>query len=252
VIYIWIRRTVDWGDGDAATDQLTDAWLKPKVPLWNGTFNISYQDFRYRVAQIAQLNHSLVDGAMRAGWDAIPDGAVVLPVDDDDWFAPHAARALEGELDPSASGYLWPSRWIEVPINLGHKLHLARRRLLPRTPPKWLCSTNNYAMVKRSWTKALLESHIRASRWFEGQVSGPDGRVKRVDGPLSVANRTLASQTTLGHRRMTIRRAELVRKFRRYQRLYDRPLPPELDWCRPYVAMMGELMEELEPKDRGE
>jgi hypothetical protein len=251
VIYIWIRRTVDWRNEDAALDQLTDSWLKPKVPLWNATFNISYQGFRRRVAEIADLNHAGVEGAVRAGWDEIPEGAIVLPVDDDDWFAPAAAHILERERDAAARGYVWANRWIEVPIDLGHRLHHARRRLFPRTPPKWLCGTNNYAMVKSPEAKELLGSHVKASRWFEGRVSGPDGSVKRIDGVLSVANRTLASQTTLSQRRMTIRRGELVRKYRRYRRLYEQPLPPDLAWCRPYVAMMRELMGELEVSDRG-
>jgi hypothetical protein len=74
--------------------------------------------------------------------------------------------------------------------------------------------------------------------------------VKRIDAKLSVANRTLASETTLSHRRQTIRRSQLVGKFRRYGRLYDRPPPRELDWCQPYLKLMSELMGELELKDR--
>jgi hypothetical protein len=250
VIHIWIRRTVDWEDEDAALDQLTDPWLIPKVPLWNATFNISYQRFRYRVGQIAQLNHSRVEGAVRAEWHQIPDGALVLPVDDDDWFAPDAARALQRELDPGVTGYLWPSRWFEAPIDIRHKLYLVHRRLFPSTPPKWICTTNNYAVVKGPGAKALLGSHVGASRWFEGQLKRGDGSVKRIDGTLSVANRTLASQTTLSQRRLMIRRSELIRKFRRYRRLYDRPPPRELDWCQRYLKLMSELMGELELKDR--
>jgi hypothetical protein len=245
VIHIWIRRTVDWDDEEAAMAQLTDPWLIPKVPLWNATFNLSYQQFRSRVAQIARLNHSRVEGAAVSEWDEIPDGAIVLPVDDDDWFAPRAARMLETEIDPEVVGYHWPSRWIELPIDLGHRLYLLRRRLFPRTPPKWLCSTNNYAMVKSAEAKEPLGNHIEASRWFEPLAERGDARVKRIDRQLGVANRTLASQTTLSQRKHVISRAELLRKYRRHLKLYDRPLPPDLDWCRPYVAKMAELMSEL-------
>jgi hypothetical protein len=131
VIYIWIRRTVDWDDEDAALDP----WLIPRLPLWNATFNISYPRFRYRLKQIAGLNHSRVDGAVRAEWDEIPDGALVLPVDDDDWFAPGAARVLLRELDPGVTGYLWPSRWFEIPIDIRHRMYLIHRRLFPRPLP---------------------------------------------------------------------------------------------------------------------
>jgi hypothetical protein len=243
-IHIWVRRPLDWEDEEAVVAQLADSSM---VPLWNATFSITYQRFRHRVAQIAQLNHSRVEGAVVSGWDEIPDGALVVPVDDDDWFAPGAARMLEAETDPDAIAYLWTSRWIEVPIDLGHRLYLLRRRLFPRTPPKWICSTNNYAMVKSPETRKPLGDHVSGSRWFDGPVERGDPSVKRIDPPLSVANRTLASQTTLlTLRKREIGRRELLRKYRRHIELYERPLPPELDWCRPYVEMMAGLMGELE------
>jgi hypothetical protein len=248
VIYIWVRKTLDWGDEDVALAQLVDV-MKPKVQLWNATFDMTYQRFRYRVGQIADLNHSMVEGAVRAPEDEIPDGATVLPVDDDDWFAPHAARVLERELVPGISGCVWPSRWIEVPIDLNHRLHMIRRRLLPATPGKWICTTNNYAVVKTPGAQPLLDSHIQASRWFEGQLKSEGGSVKRIDTELSVANRNLGSQTTLAHLRPTIDRAKLLRKYRSYKHLYHRPPPRELNWCRPYLKQMSELMADLNVRE---
>ena len=239
-IHIWVRRNLDWTEEEAVLAQLDDA---SKVPVWNATFNMSYQRFRHRVAQIARLNHSRVEGAVVSEWEEIPDGALVLPVDDDDWFMPDAARALEAEVDPEKLGYHWPGRWIELPMSLGHRLYLLRHRLFPRTPPKWLCSTNNYAMVKSPEAKEPLAGHVTASRWFEGPG---EASVKRIERPLSVANRTLASQTTLGHLKEGIDRRKLLRKYRQHRRLYDRPVPPDLDWCRPYVAMMAGVMGELQ------
>jgi hypothetical protein len=149
---------------------------------------------------------------------------------------------LEAGLDPGATGYVWDSHWIEVPINLGHRIQLLRRRLMPSTPPRWLCGTNNYAIVKDPEAKRLLANHVEASRWFEHRP----GSIRRIDAPLSVANRTLASQTSLGGRRHRISRSELLRRYRRYRKLYGRPVPDEVAWCRPYAAMMAELMGELE------
>jgi hypothetical protein len=240
---------VNWADEEATLEQLTDSHRESKVPLWNDTFNISFRHFRYRIAQIAQLNHLRVEAARRASWDEIPDGALVIPVDDDDWFAPSAARVLERELDPRATGYLWDGQWIEVPIDLRHRLYLLRRRLIPATPPKWICATNNYALIKDHGAKELLNSHLGASRAFTQRLTSADGSVKRIDARLSVANRTLASQTMLGLEKSAISRSRLIRKFHRYQRLYERPVPAELDWCSPYLKMMCELMAELKVKE---
>lgn len=64
----------------------------------------------------------------------------------------------------------------------------------------------------------------------------------RLDGRLSLMNRTLASQTSLGWRQERFTRAELVLKYLRYRRLYRRPLPPDLAWAEPCREAMAELM----------
>jgi hypothetical protein len=248
-VYIWIRKTVDWQD-EAAFLAQCPVDLRPKVELWNTTFNVPFHLFRHRLRQIADLNHSRVEGAFRAGWDEIPDGSLVMPVDDDDWFAPGAARTLESEVDPGAMGYYWTAARIEVVIELPHRLYYLRRRLLPSTPPKWTCATNNYAIVKRPQAKEL-GNHMRASRWFDEKLERGGGTIKKLDGLLSLTNRNLGSQMTLRPLKPSISRAELLRKFRRYRRLYERSIPRGLEWSRPYLEEMAELMGALEVKGRG-
>lgn len=250
LIFIWVRRTLDWDRSPSDLEQAIDPRMRDKVRLFNSTFTMPYGSFRSRIAKIALLSHSRVEGAVRESWDQIPDGALVLPVDDDDWFAPHAARVLEPELHPGIEGCLWQSRWIERPTSSRHGLWLIRRRLFPGTPQKWICTTNNYALVKRPDTRELLYSHMLASRWFEARLARGAADVRRLDARISVANRHLASQTTLRIDGPTISRATLIRKFRSYRRLYDRQVPEELAWCRPYVAMMRELMAELKLIER--
>ena len=268
MIYVWIRATVNWEDEQAFLAQL-DPSFKPKVDLWNATFNTPFHLFRHRVREIARLNHSRIEGAILASWAEIPEGALVVPVDDDDWLSPDLGDVLEEEYDPDLTGYYWVRTFFEVPFDLGHRLGLIRRSLLPRTPPRYFATTNNYALLKSPETRLLLESHIDASRWFEGQGAE---RAKGIERHLSAMNRTLASQTSLTKRRLRpVDRSVLIRKFHRYRRLYrdlarepdpvrlrwrrrsgpvwGRPRAPELAWCRPYLAMMADLMEELTPRD---
>ena len=245
MIAIWVRATVDWADEEAFRAQAVPDLL-PKADLWDETFTTPFHLFRHRVRQIAEGNLARVEGAVVATWEEIPDGTLVLPMDDDDWFAPDAAVVLERVLNPALAGYYWPSTWIEVPTYLGHSVYLWRRRLLPWTPPKWQCTGANYALVKGDGTEPLVVSHIQASDWFGAHPE----KVLKVDRHLSLINRSLASRSTLRTPRrapqQSLSRGELLRKYRRYRTLYDRPPPPELAWARPYLEQMAVLMRELE------
>jgi hypothetical protein len=245
VLYIWVRATVNWADEEEFRAQLR-ADFEPQVELWNATFDMPYHLFRAEVARIARLTHSRVAGAVCAHWDRIPEGGLVLPVDDDDWFAPHVGVVLESERHPDAAVYYWTSTFLEVPIDVRHRLDLIRRRVL-RMPPVWTCATNSYALVKGPDTETLHEDHSYASRWVDGAGAA---RSKRLAGRLSAMNRTLASQTTLGFRRPRIGRAHLIRKFLEYKLLYRRPQPSELAWLQPYTEMMSALMKRVNLRKR--
>jgi hypothetical protein len=166
----------------------------------------------------------------------------VLPVDDDDWFAPDAAAVLEREARPGALMYRWTGSFFELPINRMHRLSLIRRRLFPNTKLYFSCTTNNYAVVKRPGAWKLADSHMHASSWVDRRPR----QVGVIDRRLSAMNRTLASYTSMGLGRPTVTRAELVRKLEGYRALYRRPVPPGLEWCRPYLGEMAQLMDELE------
>ena len=237
MICIVVRQTTDWGNEATFRAQLPEAF-QPVVELWNGTFRMPYRLFRRELSRIAQLNWSRIQGAVCVPREEVPEDGVVVPTDDDDWFSPRLAEVLEEHVDGHHVGYYWPSEFIEVPISLRHQFGRIRRAMFPRTPPKWLCTTNNYAVVLRSDTAPMIGSHIQASRWFMAHPRA----VKRLDEHLSVMNRTLASRTSLWSKPS---RAALVRKFRRYQKLYRRAIASELSWCEPYVAMMRDLMDQL-------
>lgn len=240
-IYIWVRTSVDWQDETAFYAQLPPK-LEDCVQLWNRTFKLPFHLFRYRVQEIARLNLARVEGAVCAPWDAIPEGALVVPVDDDDWFAPTLAATLARESESGISGYHWHSNFLEVPINLRRQAGQLRRWLQPDKPPFWLCATNNYAMIKQVGSQTLLRKHSQASSWFESRRGVA---VKEINQQLSLMNRTLSSTTAMDHKRPPFAREKFVLAWHRYRHLYGKRVSPELAWSQPYQEMMGLLLEEL-------
>lgn len=243
--YICIRETVEWADEAAFRAQLVPEFA-PTVDLWDATFNIPYHLFRNRARDIARTNLAQVRGARMAAWEAVPEGALVFPVDDDDWFSPDAAEALQARRLPGRTLYHWDASFLESWTTPGHLLYLWKTRLL-RTPPMWICSTNNYAVVKSRESEPLFRSHVAASRW----VPDHRGQVEKLSGRWSLMNRTVASRTTLGivrpHLVRGISQRTLLAKYRRYLRIYRQDPGPQLAWARPYIALMGELMAQLHP-----
>jgi hypothetical protein len=241
MVYVYIRRTTDWGRDDIVLSQLHPDF-KRKVDVWNATFTIPYFAFRQRIKQIAQQNLASVEGVTCVtDWDSIPDSALVAPIDDDDWFAPELGSVLEHALAPGIVGYYWASHFIEIPINWGHKLGVIRRIIFRNSPQKWLCTTNNYAILKSPESKRLCQLHTLASKWFQHHPE----RVQRLDKCLSVMNRTLASKTSLGFTKPSVSGKYLIRKFRKYKTLYAKPRPMEPAWSIEYRRMMSELMDDL-------
>jgi hypothetical protein len=244
VVCICVRRTIDWRDEAAFRAQLDPAFA-PKVDLWDETFTLPFHVFRQHVKEIAALSLAAVRDAACRPWDDIPEGSLVIPIDDDDWLSPAVAEVASASVANGAAGCYWITSHVEVPINLRHGLAQLRRRLWPRTRPLWTCSSNNYAFVKRPEAGTRLLTHSAANGWFE---QAPAGVVRRIERRLSVQNRTLASQTSLAWRRPVMRRGALLRKYRRYRTLYASPVRAELAWCGPYLARMADLMSQLRLK----
>lgn len=245
MIYIWVRATADW-ESEAASWQQLPPVVKASVETWNETFDMPFHRFRYRVREIARLNLSRVEHAVCAEWAAIPGGELVMPVDDDDWFAPDAATILEAEREPEVTAYHWVSSFLEMPTSFRHRLHLIARHTVG-LPMPYLFTTNSYALVKRPDTAPLLVSHTAASDWAQ---SASPGSLKKIERYLSLMNRTLGSQTQLARLNPALSRFELIHKLRRYRRLYRRAPRRELEWSAPYRAMMAELMDEIRVKHR--
>jgi len=246
MIYIWIRRTCDWNDEQAFLAQV-EPDFEDLLELWNETFDMPYHRFRARLFEIAQANFAEVRGATVAEWDEIPEGALVLPTDDDDWFAPHAAETLERVQRPAVKTYVWEASFAETPMWFGHRIYLARRVLVPWWAPRFTCSTNTYAMPRSEDSLPLLGDHMVASDLVDGADASD---LVTLPDRLSLVNRTIASKTQLGagDRKRSSTRAEMLRKLARYRRLYRRTDLSRTPWAKPYVAQMAELTEELAPR----
>lgn len=241
LLYIVVRKTTDWTDEAAVRAQLPDGF-EPLVDLWNDTFDTPYHHFRQQLKLIAQDNHARVEGAVTAALEDVPPGALIAPVDDDDWFSPEMAKVVAADHDGRFRGYRWPSRFLEVPPDFDQWLGVWRRRLF-HTPVVWLCTTNNHVIENMPGVEPILGSHIRATEWFVRNQS----LVNVLDAPLSLQNRNLGSQTALLFRskKATMTRTKLIRRHRQYKRLYARAPRRLPDWCRPWIARMAELMESL-------
>jgi hypothetical protein len=240
VVHIWVRATLDYDDARAFEADLLPAF-REQVALWDATFAMPYRVFRSRLRAVARENLRRVDGARCSSWEEIPDGALVFPCDDDDWFRPDAADVAARAA--GNGGVRWRSSFLEVPTDWRHHLGIWRRRIQgPR--PRFLCTTNNYALFNAGDAQERMRSHLVASAWVGAQ---PTSSVPYLNERLSVMNRTLASQTTMRDRGGgSISRRTLLRKLDRYRRLYDAPLRAELAWAQPYADQMSELMAALE------
>ena len=242
MIHICIRPTLDWKNQKAVDARLLPAF-RLKFDMWNATFEMPYQVFRQRVQQIAQLNHSRVEGATCSAIEDVPSGHVIVPVDDDDWFSPDLANRLRQEHDPRVRRYLWRREVIESPRPIRSSLS-RMARLLGRAD-QFTCKTNNYAVVNEPGLAHLALNHVRASEYFDAHPSD----IKRIPATLAIQNRNLASQTALAWNRPSITQEELLNVWYRYRHLYSsRTLGARLSWAKPYVDLMAELMHEIHVK----
>jgi len=244
LLYIVVRKTTDWTNEVAVRAQLPSGF-EPLVDLWNDTFEMPYHFFRQQLKDIARDNLAQVEGAVSTTLEKVPSGALIAPIDDDDWFSPDMARIVASSRENGYRGYRWPSRFLEVPPNFDQWLGAWRRWLIPSTPLTWLCTTNNHVVEKISEADRIIGSHVEATRWFVAN----EPLVKVLDVPLSVQNRNIASQTALLFKSGTMMtRSKLLRRRRQYRGLY-RKLPRGLpEWSRLWIARMAGLMETLEPR----
>ena len=213
--------------------------FRPKLETWNETFDVTYGAFRQRLKEIAQLSLSRVEGAECTPLDEVPPGDLIVPVDDDDWFAPNIACEIRRVLEPGRDGYFW----IREVISPSRRRRKLRNILRPkRRRGSYTCKTNNYAVLNTPALCRLFQLHTEASEFFDSHPT----RVERIPKTLAIQNRSLASQTALAWKRPTISSEEMIESFERYRNLYAGwKLRRELRWAQPYMDRMAGLMGEI-------
>ena len=264
-VYICIRRTADWKDTAGYRARLIAGFV-PHVNAWDATFRTSYREFRAAIADITMDSLRAVRGAVIAPYDDVPEGAIVMPCDDDDWTAPHAAEVLAEFFAGAHDRAVWTQTVLQVPLDWMHAVKIRAGKVWPRlNPPRWFCSTNNYALRKREGNYNFFMNHSMASKELAA-----DPGLLRIHRRLTLQNRNLASKTSMVGVRYpyyalvngVVRLANLndpaheiresvpprssrhlLRKFEKYRRLYDRYVPqdPDLEWATPYVHAMRDL-----------
>ncbi|MGE0702596.1 MAG: hypothetical protein AB7F99_12220 [Vicinamibacterales bacterium] len=240
-VHIWVRRTLDWRDDALVAEQLVPE-VRPFVEVWNATFAMRYNVFRQRMKDVAALSLSRVEGAqITARFEDIPDGAMLVPVDDDDWFAPDLAHRLLNAYDTEARGYSWNRELIEPQSRLlGLRRTVARWR---ERPTKYTCKTNSYALRKDPGVQPFALLHKRAGTYFDTYSR----EIRRVDGTLGVQVRNPASWSE-SRRANCEPTAEWFRQLSgRYRQTYAGwRLRSDVRWAQPYLAQVAELMRELQ------
>jgi hypothetical protein len=241
-LFVAVRRTLDWDNERHVRENLKPGF-RAKYESWNATFRMPYHMFRSRLREIARLNWSRVAEVSVVPLAEVPPGALVAPVDDDDWFAPDLAAGVRESYQPGVRGYHWTCSILDAQRVRRRWFGLLGRPKRRLDAPKFTCETNGYAVVNEDGWRELAGSHSEASRHFDDHST----LVKRIPQVLSVQNKSLASQSVLDWGKPTVDREFLRRRFRRYRGFYGRvALPTSTSWATPYVGLMAELMRDLE------
>jgi len=241
-IHISVRQTLDWSDQASVEAHLIPDF-RAKYDMWNRMFTMPYHVFRRRLTAIAERSLHAVDGATLSPIDEVPDGDIVIPVDDDDWFAPTLAAKIRAAGDAQTTGWLWRRTALEYRAPWKRMRRLIGRLVGSR--PEFTCLTNNYAFRLERPRAAAMMNHALATPFFDD----PAAPVAHIPELLGVQNRSLASQTSLAWRRPSIERAALIELFERHRALHASWRPtPGLEWAEPYAAAMAVLMREIAVK----
>lgn len=211
--------------------------------LWNKSFSISYFGTRHRLYCLARKSWEEVngvDGIFLEGKDAkaeLRTGDVVLPIDDDDWYAPSLVDELKRVIPAECSDvrlFKWNTFRIDWKFK-GPLIHRCNRS------EKRFASTNSYGFRwDQEWggKKGLITCHVRTGMVRRGRNIG-------LDRYLSLNNKTLLSLTKMNTMGMISRSDHYADVLRRS---IDSPIEIEgndTEWFSPYVEGTKRIFQEV-------
>jgi len=220
---------------------------------WNASFSVSFLEFRARVKEISIDNFLSIDdsvlvflsqhqgdSALKALEDAIPEDAIVLFSDDDDWFHPQIFRRIQNRI--WADGCYWDHLFtglieVEIPAQNLRNVTLLRRKGEP------MLFTNNYALtgaaVRRLGLKQVAEHYDTQTAIREQWL-----KIDPVEAYLSAANKHPCSSTAIYHNRTdpSIYRDLRTHIVRYYHTLKSIELDADSLWLKPSLDQMIALV----------
>ncbi len=211
--------------------------IETLIGAWNARFRTDFFTFRALLVRLSAANLAAVSGAARYAYDQMEEVAelsrraqfYLYPHDDDDFFAPDLARAIE-ERARGCDAFVTPlfrigtASWTFVPPGCVPEYVLGEARA-----QDFRFQTNNYAVHSRRLADAerihAVKDHIEASAYAHAH-SFTEATAPQV---LSATVKTPASASTLAKAfksRLALRRAFV----RAIDGLHSVQLPQRFDW----------------------
>jgi hypothetical protein len=262
VVALHRRTSLDWTRMRPGAPELGRSWrqVETAAEWWNRELGLDYFEFRAGLAAIAWRSWGQIRGLNLVLGVDTPDLAwrlgryagdvLLVPSDDDDWFAPTVADELRAAYEPGVDIYFWDDAVYGIDFDAWEAASpeavlrvLGKRGPGERLDPKHRIRTNNYALSSRFLRSLprpnrapLLRDHVAVDEAMRR------ARGKHIPTILSVTNKSLASITQLRRVKEPEELRALAEALPRGEpRLDDRVG----DWALPLVSSMDELYRRL-------
>lgn len=216
------------------------------LSMWNKCFSMSFLQYRKGLAGIARQTIDATgcevvraEGEFTRWWPTLAEDVILVPVDDDDWFAPNL-NEIDAEFDGNTTLLTWNKttykNYNTAKVYVGKQFRMA---------------SNNWA-VRSSWLKEktderatvfMLGSHAHSELYVRENMD--PSVIKTVDKCWSVYNRHCASLAFL---RALCDDGTIDAKLREIaaRQPSSLELPDNLKpWAEPYVKQIERLNSKL-------